>query len=78
VMKATFKLLMGSEYVSHINNLSASLHQQQTLITHMQSTCPKNTTHWVVMGSLTSWFLQKTYSFEWVFCWKERTSSQAC
>jgi hypothetical protein len=59
MMKATFKLLMGGEYISHINNLSVSLCKQQTLIAYMQFACLNNTIHWVVMGSLTSWFLQK-------------------
>jgi hypothetical protein len=58
-MKVAFKLLMGGEYISHINSLSLSFRQQQTLITQMQSTCPKNTIHWLMTGSLTSWFMQK-------------------
>jgi len=60
VMKAAYERLLEGEFVKTMNAVVTHLRAQNNLIADMgQSTCPKMTTRWVVMGVVCDWLLQK-------------------
>jgi len=59
VMKEGFKGLMDGEVVKIMNAWISHLRMQGKVISEMQSTCPKLTTRWVVMGDVCTWLLDK-------------------
>jgi len=60
VMKGAYEELLDGEFVKTMNAVVTHLRAQNNLIADMeQSTCPKLTTRWVVMGDVCDWLLQK-------------------
>lgn len=60
VMQAGYKNLsvLDKEFLTLTTQYIGHLRQQQTLIAEMQSTCPKLTNRWIVMGDVCNWLLQ--------------------
>ena len=60
VMKAVYEELLEGEFVQTMNAVVTHLRAQNNLIADMgQSTCPKLTTRWVVIGVVCDWLFQK-------------------
>lgn len=52
VMKHAYKDIWAGEFVSDMKAIITHLHQQNNLISDMQSTCPKLSTRWIIMGNV--------------------------
>ena len=60
VMKEAYGELLEGEFVKTMNVVITNLRAQNNLIADMgQSTCPKLTRRWAVMGVVCEWLLQK-------------------
>src|SRR5204863_6609707 len=65
IMKSAYEELLEGEFVKTVNAIVSYFHTQNNLIADMgQSTCPKLTTQWVVMGVVCDWLFQKQ---RWLF-----------
>ena len=59
-MKHAYEELFEGEFIHTINAVFTHLRAQNNLIVDIeQSTCPKLTMRWVIMGVVCDWLLQK-------------------
>jgi hypothetical protein len=59
VLKHAYKNIWDKEVVDIMKKFISHLRQQYILIAKMKATCPQLTTHWLVMGKVSAWFLAK-------------------
>ena len=67
VLKRAYMDLWENEVVDIMKKFIAYLRLQGTLINQMKATCPQLSTHWLIMGHVCKWLLDKCITlFEYI------------